>query len=87
MTTINLLPPLFDLFGTIPVTQADIELWIDVVPRWPRDSPRRRYYAEHWNLPDKIRHAKASGLWPEIEKARTDQVRALLGDTAKISAF
>ena len=70
-------PSLLDLFGEIPVTQSDVDLWVDVVPAIPRGSWRRDYYARHWNVPEKIRQAKAAGRWPEIENARTEQLRAL----------
>lgn len=81
-------PSLFDLFGEIPVSLSDVEIWIDVVPGWPRTSWRRESYAAAWNVPDKIRTAKITGHWPEIEKARTEQLRALLGDSdAGLSAF
>lgn len=72
-------PPLFDLFGEIPVTQADVELWLDVVPAIPRTSWRRDHYAASWNVPDKIRAWKAAGRWPEIENARAETLRALVG--------
>lgn len=66
-----------DLFGEIPVLQSEIDLWLDVVPEIPRTSWRREHYARSWNVPEKIRQAKASGRWPEIEKARSEQLRAL----------
>jgi hypothetical protein len=80
-------PSLLDLFGEIPVTIDDVELWLDVIPAYPRTSWRRANYAASWNVPDKIRQAKASGHWPEIENARNDQLRALLGNTDGFSVF
>lgn len=70
-------PFLHDLFGEIPVSLSDIDTWLDVVPAIPRTSWRRNHYAAAWNIPDKIRRAKAAGQWPEIENARTEQLRAL----------
>jgi hypothetical protein len=72
-------PRLTDLFGEIPVTLADVELWLDVVPAIPRTSWRRDHYASNWNVTEKIRRTKAAGAWHEIENARTEQLRALLG--------
>lgn len=74
-----MLPPLLDLFGEIPVTRDDVDTWLDVVPAYPRTSWRRENYAASWNVPEKVRAAKAAGTWPEIEKARSDQLRAVLG--------
>lgn len=70
-------PQPLDLFGQVPVTTSDLETWLDVVPAIPRTSWRRRHYLENWNVADKIRRAKLAGEWPEIEKARTEQLRAL----------
>lgn len=73
-------PPLFDLFGEIPVTREDVETWIDVVPGFSRTvSPHRRaYYARAWNVPAKIRAAKLSGFWREVE-ARKAELLASVG--------
>lgn len=70
-------PPLYDLFGEIPVTLEEIEIWIDVVPALPRDSWRRAHYARGWNVAEKIRAWKAAGRWDEIQAARIDQLRAV----------
>ena len=70
-------PHLLDLFGEIPVLQSDVDTWIDVVPQIPRTSWRRDHYARSWNVPEKIRQAKRAGRWPEIEKARRDQLAGL----------
>jgi len=53
-----------DLFGQIPVSQADIELWLSVVGRWPLDSPRVRWYVRAYAVIEKIAAAKAAGQWP-----------------------
>lgn len=64
-----------DLFGEIPVLLEEIEIWIDVVPGWPRTlSSRRRYYAQAWNVADKIRAAKASGFWQEVQARKAAQL-------------
>lgn len=71
-----MLPPLLDLFGEIPVSLDEIEIWIDVVPGWPRTTcaARRARYAECWNVPAKIRAAKASGFWQEVEARKAEQL-------------
>lgn len=67
-------PSLYDLFGEIPVSQEEIEIWIDVVPGWPRTSHRRAYYARNWNVAEKIRQAKMTGFWEDVQRARSDQL-------------
>lgn len=81
-------PSLLDLFGEIPITTDEIEVWIDVVPGWPRTlASRRRYYAEAWNVADKIRAAKESGFWQEVEARKADQLASvgaqILGGSSK----
>lgn len=73
-------PSLLDLFGEIPVTTDDVALWVDVVPAIPRSSWRREHYARSWDVAAKIRAWKSAGRWAEIENARRDQLRALLGE-------
>lgn len=83
-----LTPSLTDLFGEIPVSLDDVETWLDVIAAYPRTSWRRDHYARAWNVPEKIRQAKAAGHWPEIENARRESLRALFGDALPItSAF
>lgn len=49
---------MLDLFGEIPVTWPEIWDWVESVAKIPRTSWRARYYAEHWNVPEKIRAEK-----------------------------
>lgn len=72
-------PPLYDLFGEIPVSLDDVETWIDVVPGWPRttSAARRANYARCWNVPDKIRAAKAAGYWQQIEARKRAQLASV----------
>ncbi len=58
-------PSLLDLFGEIPVSLEEVEIWIGVVPGWPRttSAARRQRYAECWNVAEKIRQAKRAGDW------------------------
>jgi hypothetical protein len=69
-------PYLHDLFGVIPVTADEIDIWIDIVPGWNRTAgaARRAYYARCWNVAEKIRQAKASGFWVRVEAAKREQL-------------
>ena len=58
--------PPYDLFGEIPVTWPDVDAWCWAVAGLPPHSWRRRYYIEHWNVPEKIRAAKLSGAFHRI---------------------
>lgn len=56
-------PQPFDLFGEIPVTQDDVQQWCDVMLHTSPMPWRRDYYIRAWNVPEKVRQAKVSGLW------------------------
>lgn len=50
----------FKLFGVMPVTEPEIQRWINKVT--PRISQlQRKEYARQWNVIDKIRQAKSNG--------------------------
>ena len=55
--------PALDLFGEVPVTFEEVELWVDVVARLPRSSPRREYYKQHWDATGKVKAAKLAGTF------------------------
>lgn len=55
------------LFDELPVTQQDIEDWLDTIPNLSRAEFRRAAYAKAYNVPDKIRAAKLAGSWPRWE--------------------
>lgn len=50
-----------DLFGQVPVSLREIELWLYKVPKLPAGSPRRAAYARGWSVADKIARAKLDG--------------------------
>jgi|GEM_PF-3832148 len=50
-----------DLFGEIPVTFRDVELWLYTVPRMPHYHRYRTVYARAWRVVEKIRNAKMTG--------------------------
>lgn len=52
-----------DLFGQVPVSLREIELWLYKVPRLSAGSTRRQWYARGWNVADKIARAKAEGWY------------------------
>lgn len=60
-------PQVTDLFGEIPVSLDDVEIWLDHLPRL-RDATdaRRKYYARAWNVVDKIKWAKQNDQWPPV---------------------
>jgi len=50
----------FNYFGVMPVTEPEIQKWIDKVT--PGISPlQRKEYARQWNVVEKIRQAKIKG--------------------------
>jgi anaerobic glycerol-3-phosphate dehydrogenase len=55
-----------DLFGEIPVTWPEVWDWLEAVAGIERTSWRAPYYIEHWNVPAKIRAAKAAGTYYAI---------------------
>lgn len=58
--------PPFDLFGEVPVTWGEVELWVEAVAGIGRDSWRFDYYCTHWNVPAKIRAAKLAGTFEAL---------------------
>ena len=49
----------FNIFGVMPVTEPEIQKWIDKVT--PGISPlQRKEYARQWNVIEKIRQAKSN---------------------------
>ncbi len=66
-----------DLFGEVVVTLDDVELWLDAVPQIPRDSPRRNYYAKHWDVANKIKCAKRDGSFTKLINRHLDNLASL----------
>lgn len=60
-----------DLFGEIPVTEAELLLWVAAVsPRWLEPERSFRRYVRDYAVPDKIRAAKLAGTFEQIIAAR-----------------
>lgn len=57
-------PIAHDLFNEIPVSPADIDLWLDLVPNLSHSKFRREAYARAYRVIEKIRAAKMHGAWP-----------------------
>lgn len=55
-----------DLFGDVPVSVREVEVWMYKVPRLPHYHRWRAKYPQEYNVPDKIRVAKLAGTLPEI---------------------
>lgn len=52
------------LFDKIAVSESDVKAWLDAVPNLSALPSRRETYRRAYNVEDKIRAAKAIGLWP-----------------------
>jgi hypothetical protein len=52
------------LFDAPPVTEADIELWLDSITTLSHTTFRRQAYRMAYRVEDKIRAAKLAGAWP-----------------------
>ncbi len=52
------------LFDKIPVTEQDVELWLDSIPNLSAAHFRRQMYRKAYNVEDKIRAAKQDGTFP-----------------------
>lgn len=50
-----------DLFGFIPVSLQEVELWLYLVPRMAHYQRGRAAYVKGWNVVEKIQRAKAEG--------------------------
>ena len=55
-----------DLFGDVPVTIRDVELWLDRIGNYCGSPLRVAYYVLNWNVVDKIRAVKLDGSWDEL---------------------
>lgn len=66
-------PQLLDLFGEIIVTHDDVREWVAAVPRLDPDSERGRAYARDWDVPEKVRQAKARGDFEQLVNAARER--------------
>lgn len=53
------------LFEEFPVTDEDVKIWLDTVPKdLSSNESRRQAYRKAFRIDDKIRAAKKAGNWP-----------------------
>lgn len=57
---------ILDLFGQVPISQAEIDLWIEAVPRLIPGTARAAWYCRAYDVPGKIRAAKLAGVFEQI---------------------
>ena len=55
------------LFEDYPVTENDIERWLDSIPNLSKSPFRRQAYRKAYRIEDKIRSAKKDGTWPILK--------------------
>lgn len=55
-----------DLFGEIPVSLREVELWLYRVPRLAHNRRWRRTYPQEYSVVDKVRTAKREGRLDEV---------------------
>lgn len=73
----------FDLFGEIPVTESDLELWVAAIAPVYLSSERSfRSYIRNYNVPEKIRRAKLYGDFDQITAKRRAPFHARLALSA-----
>lgn len=59
-------PPIYDLFGQIPVYLHDVDNWLIAVPRIDPQGPRAKAYIHSYDVLGKIRQAKMDGRFDHI---------------------
>lgn len=58
-----------DLLGDVVVTLDDVDLWLDVIPKLPRNSTRRREsYIRDYAVVEKIKAFKLDGRFYALQK-------------------
>lgn len=67
-----------DLFGDVPVTLRDLELWLFKVAKLPHYHRSRGTYARDWNIVGKIKREKLSG---QLAKTFGDEECNFCGQT------
>ena len=73
----------YDLFGEIPVLESEIVDWVEAVaPRWLTPERSFRGYVAAYNVPGKIKAAKAAGVFDQIVERRAEPWHARLALSA-----
>lgn len=69
---LNRFDTIFETFQpTLPgfsqsVSESDVRLWLETIPKIDPDGPRAAQYIRCWNVADKIARAKERGEWPPV---------------------
>lgn len=62
-----MLPPIYDLFGEIPVSESDVHAWVEAIaPAYLSSERSFRSYVKNYDVPAKIRHAKLRGQFEQF---------------------
>lgn len=52
------------IFDEPPVTELEVQEWLDTIPNLSKATHRREAYRKAYNVEEKIRAAKRAGTWP-----------------------
>lgn len=63
-------PHLRDLFGSVIVTLADVDLWLATVPCIDPAGPRAAWYVKAYSVTEKITAAKLAGTFEGLTELR-----------------
>jgi hypothetical protein len=61
-----------DLFGDVAINHSDITIYLKHIGLHNSANPRREYYAEHWNIANKIKLSKLDGSFAKLITAGTN---------------
>ncbi len=62
-----MLPPIFDLFGEIPVSESDVHAWVSATsPAYMSSDRSFQSYVKNYDVLSKIRRAKLAGDFDAI---------------------
>jgi len=50
----------------IPVSEKEVADWLNTIPNLSALPSRREAYRKAYNIDEKIRAAKITGIWPQI---------------------
>ena len=56
---------MFLFLDDIPVSEPEVQAWLDTVPNLSASTFRREAYRKAYNVEGKIRAIKAAELWPD----------------------
>jgi hypothetical protein len=62
------------LFGEFPVTEAEVQAWLDTIPNLSASNFRREAYRKAYNVEEKIRAAKKAASLVIVTKSKRRQI-------------